>query len=80
MLGEEAAYVHLERLVQHHLRDFTRPTMDPVVKLVELFPALVTKLDPELGAFIKVRLVPPPSICSFLLVDRSPLQVYTLSS
>jgi len=71
VLGEEAAYVHLDRLVQHHLRDFTRPTMDPVVKLVELFPALVAKLDPELGAFLKRSGCPPFFAVTWLVTWHS---------
>lgn len=33
VLGEHAAYVHLDRLVQHHLRDFTRYTHAPASHL-----------------------------------------------
>lgn len=55
VLGEDAAYVHLERLVQHHLRDCTRSNLSPVMNLLKLLPVLLARADPQLGAFIEVR-------------------------
>jgi len=59
VLGEEAAYVALHRLVQHHLRDFTRPTLDAAMRLLELLPPLLQALDPALAHFISASGCPP---------------------
>lgn len=47
----------LERLALHHLRDFMQPDMAPLVAQLELLPAIVELVDPELGAHIAP--VPP---------------------
>ncbi|KAG2442415.1 hypothetical protein HXX76_002501 [Chlamydomonas incerta] len=47
--GELLAFAMLQRLATTHLRDATRPTLEPVVQLLGLVPPLVAAADPALG-------------------------------
>lgn len=47
--GELLAFALLQRLATTHLRDATRPTLEPVVQLLGLVPPLVAAADPALG-------------------------------
>lgn len=67
VVGEDAAYALLERLVVHHLRDCTRPTLAPVMRVLELLYPLLRRADAELAAHLEAAQVPPYFAVSWLL-------------
>mmetsp|Transcript_19506 Transcript_19506/g.54266 ORF Transcript_19506/g.54266 Transcript_19506/m.54266 type:complete len:415 (+) Transcript_19506:333-1577(+) len=53
ILGEHMAYAALRTLTTAHLRDFTRPTLEPVKEVLELLHPLLAKHDRQLHDFIE---------------------------
>lgn len=57
--GELPAFDMLCRLATGHLRDATRPSLDPVIELLGLMGPIVETADPELAQFINKQGLPP---------------------
>eukprot|EP00878_Enallax_costatus_P023039 GHUV01024489.1.p1 GENE.GHUV01024489.1~~GHUV01024489.1.p1 ORF type:complete len:314 (+),score=101.63 GHUV01024489.1:978-1919(+) len=57
--GELPAFDMLCRLATGHLRDATRPSLDPVIELLGLMGPIVEAADPELAQFISKQGLPP---------------------
>jgi len=49
VLGKEGAYVAVPRLALFRLRDFMLPSLSPSLTHLELLPAILTAVDPELA-------------------------------
>lgn len=57
--GELPAFDMLCRLATGHLRDATRPSLDPVIELLGLMQLIVREADGELAAFLEEQGLPP---------------------
>jgi hypothetical protein len=57
--GELPAFDMLCRLATGHLRDATRPSLDPVIELLGLMQLIVREADSELAAFLEQQGLPP---------------------
>ena len=51
--GEFPAFTMLRRLVRHQLQDCAGPSLEPVLKSLELLLPIVKAADPEVGAFLE---------------------------
>ncbi|GLC38669.1 hypothetical protein PLESTB_000458300 [Pleodorina starrii] len=67
MRGELLAFALLRRLTTTHLRDATRPSLEPVVQLLGLMPALVSAADPQLGRHLAALDLQPYFALSWLI-------------
>ncbi|GIL51611.1 hypothetical protein Vafri_7563 [Volvox africanus] len=65
--GELLAFALLRRLVTTHLRDATRPSLEPVVQLLGLMPYLVHAADPALARHMADRDLQPFFALSWFL-------------
>ncbi|GIL86826.1 hypothetical protein Vretimale_15610 [Volvox reticuliferus] len=65
--GELLAFALLRRLVTTHLRDATRPSLEPVVQLLGLMPYLVRAADPTLARHMADRGLQPFFALSWFL-------------
>lgn len=57
--GEAPAFTMLCRLSTGHLRDATRPSLDPVIELLGLMAPILEAADPQLAAFVEAQGLPP---------------------
>lgn len=57
--GELPAFDMLCKVATGHLRDATRPSLDPVIELLGLMGPIVELADPELAQFISKQGLPP---------------------
>uniref|UniRef100_A0A383V4E2 Rab-GAP TBC domain-containing protein n=1 Tax=Tetradesmus obliquus TaxID=3088 RepID=A0A383V4E2_TETOB len=57
--GELPAFDLLCRLATGHLRDATRPSLDPVIELLGLMQLIVREADSELASFLEQQGLPP---------------------
>lgn len=57
--GELPAFDLLCRLATGHLRDATRPSLDPVIELLGLMQLIVREADSELANFLERQGLPP---------------------
>ena len=51
--GEAAAYRMLSRLATCHLRDSTRPTLDPAIEVLSMLYPILEAADPALHSFLR---------------------------
>ncbi|KAK3252943.1 hypothetical protein CYMTET_37784 [Cymbomonas tetramitiformis] len=58
VLGEGVATRAVERLATHHLRDCTRPNLEPIMDTLRLMPVLISRADPEVHDFIQASECP----------------------
>ncbi|KAK9868698.1 hypothetical protein WJX84_002032 [Apatococcus fuscideae] len=66
-IGERPAFLVLRHLVRNHLRDFTRPTLEPVMELLELLMPLLEQADLELYHHVASSGAPPYFALSWLI-------------
>ncbi|KAK9861427.1 hypothetical protein WJX84_012159 [Apatococcus fuscideae] len=66
-IGERPAFLVLRCLMTNHLRDFTRPTLEPVMELLELLMPLLEQADLELYRHVSSSGAPPYFALSWLI-------------
>lgn len=52
--GERLAFPLLSQLVVGHLRDCSRPSLDPILEIMQLLQPILEGLDPELNRHMQV--------------------------
>jgi hypothetical protein len=57
--GEQLAFQLLQRLVVCHLRDCTRPTLEPVMEVMQLLYDILEHQDPEVAAVLRAKQLQP---------------------
>lgn len=57
--GEQLAFQLLQRLVLCHLRDCTRPTLEPVMEVMQLLYGILEHQDTELAAALRAKQLQP---------------------